>query len=98
MPRAACLPTHTRTPFLLLLLQESHPEAGEVVAFRQERALPPLPLAQVSGLLQYTGITVKTPQKLPAVNVSAKPVLPAACCGLGRRAGGRGLLGAAFCC
>ena len=45
--------------------------AGEVMAFRQERPLPPLPLARVSGLLQYTGVSVKSPQKLPAANVSA---------------------------
>ncbi|KAL4854820.1 Apoptosis-inducing factor 3 [Chlorella vulgaris] len=44
-------------------------DMGEVVSFRADRTLPPLPLHRVAGLLQWDNLTVKLPQKLPAATI-----------------------------
>ncbi|PRW20538.1 hypothetical protein C2E21_8941 [Chlorella sorokiniana] len=49
--------------------------AQELVAFRRERMLPPLPVAEVQGYLQWQGGAVRLPQKIAAANI--KPIMRA---------------------
>lgn len=56
----------------LLQDQTDTPEWGpqETVAFRRERLLPPLPVADVQVYLQWEGEAPRLPQKIAAANVS----------------------------
>jgi hypothetical protein len=68
--------------------------AQELVAFRRERMLPPLPVAEVQGYLQWQGGAVRLPQKIAAANVSGAALDMPLCL---RSVGAAGLLSAHQC-
>lgn len=74
LPNFASLPVLPLTRSAPALPDAALQHPGDIVAFKQERQLAPLPVARVQDRLQadpVTGSGVRLPQKLPASSVSA---------------------------